>query len=74
MTKEEAEALVERARPYLGQDLIIDDITYTFSDISPISCNGEEGKMICTVRAILTAPKHPTRYESLLLIVQHFER
>lgn len=73
MTKEEATALILRARIYIGQVIIYNNIQYTFVDTS-MTCNGEEGKLACKVYGLLKADGHPDVSIPLEQIVAYFEK
>ncbi|GGB65187.1 hypothetical protein GCM10007424_01370 [Flavobacterium suaedae] len=61
MTKEEAESLIETARPLVGRELTYSNSRYTFVEIGTLVGTGEDGNMTYkingTIRSI-TPPPH----------------
>lgn len=72
MTKEEAENLVAEARPRLNQNVTIQNIEYTFTDVSSISCNGEDDNLVCKVNGKLLDSNNKEIIYPLSLIMKSF--
>lgn len=71
MTREDAEALVERAIQLIPSEIPINGIVYTFSDIGNISCIGEgNAPQVCKVDGILTAEGSKSRRLPLSQIIR----